>query len=164
MNPVPGYQVREATAADLDAIVALMPRLAGFDVPEVRNPLHLWQEDAELARRWAAGEADCEVVVAEGSDGTIVGFALARLRPELLSGEPSAHLEAIALAPEAEGSGAARSLLNDIETRVRNRGAESMSLHVFAVNARARRFYEREGYDGELMRYIRRFGNEGESE
>ena len=30
-----------------------------------------------------------------------------------------------------------------------------MTLHVFAVNERARRLYEQAGYDGELMRYIK---------
>jgi ribosomal protein S18 acetylase RimI-like enzyme len=30
-------------------------------------------------------------------------------------------------------------------------------LHVFATNERARRLYERAGFDGELLRYIKRF-------
>ena len=39
---------------------------------------------------------------------------------------------------------------------MRARGARSMSLHVFSTNMRARAVYERLGYDGELMRYIKR--------
>jgi DNA-binding transcriptional ArsR family regulator len=44
-----------------------------------------------------------------------------------------------------------------IERDVRARGALSMSLHVFARNTRARAVYERAGYSGELMRYIKHF-------
>ena len=54
-----------------------------------------------------------------------------------------------------EGRGIAKALLAMAETAARDLGAGSMSLHVFAVNARARGLYERAGYDGELMRYIK---------
>ena len=43
-----GYQVIDATASHGDAILALMPRLADYDVPESRNPRHLWEHDAEM--------------------------------------------------------------------------------------------------------------------
>lgn len=135
--------------------MALMPRLADFDVPASRNPEHLWQDDAELLRRWLAGEAQCLVHVAEDSGKRILGFSLVRLRPELLSHEPSAHLEAIALARNAEGKGVASALLEAAEASAREHGALTMTLHVFANNERARRFYDRAGYDGELMRYIK---------
>lgn len=147
--------VRPATAADGDAMLSLMPRLAAFDVPEGRDPRHLWESDAALLRDWLSGRANgCRVQVA--SDGErIVGLAMVSLRPELLSKAPSAHLEAIAVAPGCEGQGLGRRLLQAAEDDARAQGARSMSLHVFAVNTRARRLYERAGYDGELLRYIK---------
>ncbi len=153
------YSVRPARADDRDEILALMPRLAAFDVPESRNPKHLWMSDARLLERWAEGDEDaCLVHVAvEEESGVIVGLAIATLRPELLSEEPSSHLEAIAVAEGMSGKGIGRLLLDAVEDEVRARGAQSMTLHVFASNTRARDFYEKSGYHGELMRYIRSF-------
>jgi len=148
--------IRKARKNDAAAVLALMPRLADFDIPPARKPEHLWEHDAELLREWLRDEAeDCYVFVADAGAGGVVGMAMYRLRPELLSDEPSAHLEAIAVDRAAEGQGVAARLLVACEEDARRRGALSMTLHVFACNLRARAFYDRSGYDGELMRYTK---------
>ena len=54
--------IREATTADADGMRALIPRLAGFDLPPRRNPRHLWMHDLELLERWVAGdEPECRI-------------------------------------------------------------------------------------------------------
>ena len=137
-------------------MMALMPRLSEFEIPDSRDPEHLWRDDAALLQSWIAGVADdCLVHIAEDNDGVILGLTLVRLRPEPLSHEPSAHLEAIAVAKGAEGKGIAKALLDTAEDEARRHGAQTMTLHVFSTNARARRFYERSGYDGEIIRYIK---------
>lgn len=151
----PGYRIVDADSTHGEAMLALMPRLADYDVPESRNPRHLWEHDAEMMRNWLAGDAECLVHAAVDNDDKVLGFTMVTLRPELLSHEPSAHLEAIALDTAAEGRGIAAALLAAAEASARTHGACSMTLHVFAVNKRARRLYERAGYDGELMRYIK---------
>jgi ribosomal protein S18 acetylase RimI-like enzyme len=133
-------RIEPADPVDCEAILALFPRLASFELPNGRNPDHLWGGDAEMLRNWAtAGNNDCLVHVARESDGTIVGVTMVSLRPEMLSHSPSAHLEAIAVAEIAEGSGVGQALMEAAEAGARERGALSMSLHVFATNARARR-------------------------
>ena len=154
-NDLMEFEVRNATPADGDAMMALMPRLADFDVPTSRNPQDLYRDDARLLQRWLDGEEACLVQVAANGEGTVLGFTLARLRPELLSHRPSAHLEAIAVDTSAEGKGVAKALLDAAEANAKAQGALSMTLHVFASNTRARSFYEHLGYDGELMRYIK---------
>ena len=75
------YKIRSATAADGNAMLALMPRLSEFEIPESRNPEHLWRDDAVLLRKWIAGDTDdCLVHVAEDGDGEILGLTLVRLR------------------------------------------------------------------------------------
>lgn len=149
------YIIRDATAADGTAMLALVPRLAAFDIPARREPQHLWRDDAALLQRWLDGEGDnCIVQVAEGS-GAILGFTLTSLRPEPLSQLPAAHLEAIAVSREAEGRGIASALLDACEKQASARGAQFMTLHVFAANQRARAVYEKCGYEGELIRYIK---------
>ena len=152
------YTIRDATTADGEAMLALMPRLADFEVPASRNPEHLYRDDAKLLQRWLDGKEECLVQVAETDAGKIAGFTLVRMRPEMLSGDPSSHLEAIAVNESAEGKGVARSLLNAAEQGAKDRGALTMTLHVIASNARARAFYDRSGYDGELVRYIKAIG------
>lgn len=150
------FSVRPARAEDREEMLALFPRLAAFDVPESRIPEHLWLHDAAMLERWASGDQDdCLVHVAVDASATIVGIAMATLRPELLSKEPSSHLEAIAVAEGLSGKGIGSLLLNAIEKDARSRGAGSMTLHVFATNTRARGFYEGKGYHGEVMRYIK---------
>lgn len=151
-----GFQVRQAVYEDGEAILALMPRLASFDVPKSRNPLDLWRSDAAMLQRWLDGEAtECLVHVAVDDAEKVLGFTLVSLRPELLSHEPSAHLEAIAVGEGAEGMGVGRELLATAESEAQAHGAQTMTLHVFASNIRARGFYEQSGYDGELLRYIK---------
>jgi ribosomal protein S18 acetylase RimI-like enzyme len=150
------FHIRSAVDEDGDAILALMPRLASFDVPKSRNPVDLWRSDAAIFQRWLDGEApECFVHVAEDNAQRVIGFTLVSLRPELLSHEPSAHLEAIAVCEDAQGTGVGQALLAAAEAEARAKGAKTISLHVFAVNTRARDFYEKSGYDGELLRYIK---------
>ena len=145
--------IEQAQPANLETILKLLPRLASFDVPVNRNPDHLWQGDAELFRDWAAGNRlDVHVRVAIAAE-QIVGVAMVSFRKELLSSEPSAHLEVLVVDKSAEGQGVASALMDDIEKYSANKGAKWMSLHVFANNTRARAVYERHGFEGELLRY-----------
>ncbi|MBT8085818.1 MAG: GNAT family N-acetyltransferase [Woeseia sp.] len=149
------FTIREATTHDGDAMLALMPRLADFEIPERRDPRHLWQDDQALLRRWLSGERDASLVQVAENDDDLLGFSLTSLRPEPLSHAPAAHLEAIAVAKNAEGLGVATALLAACEENARAHGAQFMTLHVFAGNTRARSLYERCGYEGELLRYIK---------
>ena len=113
-----------------------------------------------MLRQWISGETDdCLVQVAERDGGAILGFTLVRLRPEALSHDPSSHLEAIAVSKDAEGKGVARALLCAAEEEAARHGALTMTLHVISTNTRARKFYERSGYDGEMLRYIKPIAN-----
>ena len=75
-------------------------------------------------------------------------------REEMLSHDPSAHLEAIDVDPRALGTGLGKRLMRHCEARVRELGATSLTLHVFQRNARARALYAAEDFDEELIRAI----------
>jgi uncharacterized protein (DUF924 family)/ribosomal protein S18 acetylase RimI-like enzyme len=150
------YELRDAVAGDFAAIEELLPRLAEFELPPGRRPEHLWSGDGQLYAAFFAGERpECIARVAVDAAGRVVGSALVTLRPEMLSGAPSAHLEALMIARSEEGRGLGRRLLDDASAQAAARGARSMTLHVFANNRRARRLYEGAGFSGEMLRYSR---------
>ena len=75
------FQIRSAEHEDGEAILALMPRLASFDVPKSRNPLDLWRSDAAMLQRWLDGKtAECFVHVAVEDTQEVLGFTLVSLR------------------------------------------------------------------------------------
>ena len=151
--------IRPANPGDVEAMVAILPRLAEFELPPNRKAEDLWTGDADTLRAWAGGDetlADVLRVLAADAEGHgVVGVALVRLQPEFKSKAPSAHLEAIAIAPVADGHGIGKRLLAEAEATSRAAGALSMTLHVFANNERARSVYDRAGWNGELLRYVK---------
>ncbi len=139
-------------------MTALLPQLADFQVPERRNPIDLWQSDAQLLGEVVAGTATMTFadVIVDTRDKPH-GLVLITLREELMSHAPSAHLEAIVVSPEKRGQGLGQKLLQHAEGAAAGRGARSLSLHVFSNNLRARGLYDQAGYDSELIRAIKWF-------
>ena len=156
------YQIRQALPEDKNILCALLPRLAAFDVPDGRNPDDLWLGDEQTLLKWFAGDAPNILVHVATSNaptsgnGEILGLTMVSLREELLSHEPSAHLEAIVVTDAAAGQGIGKALMANAEEKAWAAGAKSMSLHVFSNNHRARHLYARTGYDEELIRCYKR--------
>jgi ribosomal protein S18 acetylase RimI-like enzyme len=149
-------EIREPRCDELDAMLELLPLLASFEVPARRNPDDLWRDDAALLRSVMDGERDdCAAMVAVDGDGSVLGVALIRMRPEPMSGAPSAHLEAIAVARDAEGRGIGAKLMAEAESEARRRGATCLTLHVFEANTRALQLYSRLGYTPEYKKCIK---------
>ncbi|MEL7310160.1 MAG: GNAT family N-acetyltransferase [Pseudomonadota bacterium] len=154
-------QISVAQASDQPAILDLIPMLADFDVPAARNPDDLWMSDAELIRQHFAGSApQTRVLVVKGAEQQLLGFALVSIGEEPLSHASNAHLEAIVVAPEGRGLGLGRRLMAATEHLAREEGVSSVTLNAFANNRRARNLYESLGFDGELIRYIKRLPSE----
>ncbi|MEM7762744.1 MAG: N-acetyltransferase [Pseudomonadota bacterium] len=148
--------VRDARIEDRAAVLELLPSLADFDLPSHRNPEHLWRGDAALVEQHLAGESESTfLLIAETASVPVAGLALTTLKPELLSGAPSAHLEALAVSQGQRGLGLGRQLLQATQLRAKVEGAQSLTLHVFASNTRARSVYEAAGFEGELLRYTK---------
>ena len=148
-------EIRPAVADDADAMLAILPRLATPDLPPSRNPEDLWMSDAERLKQWRDGDVEHVRIQVATADGTVAGLAMVSLRPEPLTGDPSAHLEALAVADGYEGLGIGRRLIHAAEQDAARQGAKSMTLHVLTENERARALYERAGFDTELVRYIK---------
>jgi ribosomal protein S18 acetylase RimI-like enzyme len=143
---------RTATPDDAPALAALGK--ATF----VATFGHLYKpEDLEIflqnhsPETWAKELADpaFEVRIAE-LDGTMVGYT--KLGPPHLPFEPrgeAAELRQLYVLEEMKGQGVARTLIDWVIDRARERRADHLYLSVFTDNHRARRFYEKLGFEAE---------------
>ena len=155
-------QLRLAEDRDEAQVLALLPRLHAFPVHERRNPKDLWQHDAAHAKAHFAGEAtDCFIFVADAAPteeaSVVAGLVMVTMQGEFMSHEPGAHLEALVVNDGYEGQGRGRRLMEIAEAEARERGAQSITLHVFNSNERAAALYRRQGYDFEVQRCIKWF-------
>jgi ribosomal-protein-alanine N-acetyltransferase len=75
-----------------------------------------------------------------GADGTVIGYFVA------MRGVDEVHLLNITVAPDFQGQGWGRVLLDALALWARGQGAQWLWLEVRASNARAQRIYEHHGY------------------
>ena len=90
-----------------------------------------------------------EVRVAE-KDGRMVGYA--KIGPPHLPFEPrgeAAELRQLYVIEEMKGQGVAHALIDWVIDQARRRRADHLYLSVFTENHRARRFYEKLGFEAE---------------
>ncbi len=126
------WQLRHATPADVDAIMALETSTFENDA---------WSPEA-MARDIA--DPNCYYLVAFPPDepGRIEAYA-GLLAPR---GAPEGDIQTIAVAPVARGRGLGRTLMQALIGEARKRGAREVFLEVRADNPSAQRLYERLGF------------------
>jgi len=76
-------------------------------------------------------------VLVAAIDGQVVGT---------ITGTPKGHLRGMAVLPEWRGSGVAAKLLGAIETHLHAQGSRQITLNTTVPLDRARKFYEKNGY------------------
>ena len=132
---------RRATPDDLEPIVQLMARAdarSGDWVPGGEaHPLTVGSDRVRLRRRIPDEDGFSEVAE---EDGRLVGFVNFEDR------EGVVHVSYLFVDPEFQGRGIGRELLGHAVDVARERGFPSATLVTAVANARARRFYEREGW------------------
>jgi len=100
---------------------------------------------------WAKELADTAFAVRVAElDGKLVGYA--KLGPPHLPFEPrgeAAELRQLYVLEEMKGQGVAHALIEWVIDRARDRRADHLYLSVFTDNHRARRFYEKLGFEQE---------------
>ena len=114
---------------DLDAVLPLEQALFPSDA---------WSAEAfwsELAR------PDTRHYVVAEAAGAVVGYA------GLLAVGPTADVQTVAVAPDAQGRGVGTALLGDLLATAARRGCTEVLLEVRAGNDAARRLYERAGFE-----------------
>ena len=146
--PTSGWTIRAAAPRDAGAIAALHVAswrwaYRGLLADDVLDALSV----DERAAIWTELLADDGIagLVAE-RDGALAGFASGGASRDDDATPETGEVTAIYLAEAAAGSGLARDLFSRIQEELRRRGFTRATLWVLESNARARRFYEREGW------------------
>ncbi|MCU1352599.1 MAG: hypothetical protein JWM05_1808 [Acidimicrobiales bacterium] len=146
---------RPATTDDADAIADVRVRAWQATYRGSMPDAYLDGLDpAEIARRWrtrlaaaaASGEDDgARAFVVTGDDERVVGVCAVGPDRDGADGAVG-ELWMINVAPEAWGGGFGVALLDRATTELATAGFTRAKLWVVSANARARRFYEREGW------------------
>ena len=137
-------EIREATAADVPAIVALLASdQLGQHREQVDGPL-----DDAYARAFAAVDADPNNLLVVGvADGAVVATLQLTFIPYLTHrGSLRAQVEAVRVSDDRRGQGLGEQLMRWAEQQARNRGCAMIQLTSNKARGDAHRFYERLGY------------------
>jgi ribosomal protein S18 acetylase RimI-like enzyme len=157
---------RDATPADAAALDAF------FDSVFCETFAHLYSREDLAAFLSSFGIADWEQQLGDPSfavriakvDGILAGYV--KIGPMKLPVErvgSSMLLDQLYVQGEHHGSGIARELMDWAIGEARRRGAEALYLTVFIENHRARRFYDRYGFQ-DVGRYDFMVGNQADED
>lgn len=153
-NSTSDLVIRLATSADDVTLSRLAERLALFEPPPWRTADEIARADARgMKNAVRAGQPHDQVFIAE-RQGMPVG-CLHILSTMDFFGRHHAHISVIATSGAAEGTGVGRALMEYAEQWARNRHLSLLTLHVFAANRRARKFYEKAGMEPEFLKYAK---------
>ena len=157
---------RDATAADLHAVDSVFRQSFCDTFAHLYAPADLAAFLGQFTPEGWAGEFDdpgYHFRVAE-IDGEIVGFV--KLGPSALPIETTTsaiELRQLYVLKEQHGSGLAAALTDWAIAEARQQGAQELYLTVYTDNHRARRFYERYGFE-EVGRYDFMVGNHADED
>lgn len=148
--------IRAGTADDRDFVILTAQRFAAFGPPAWRTAAEVVAGEVRCLDEYFDGRMPgCALLIAEDEQGRGAGFAFLEPHVDYFSGEPHGHIGMIAVTDAAEGTGAGAALMKAAEDWARGRGYAKLTLHVFENNRRARAFYERLGYQVEIVRYTK---------
>lgn len=147
--------IRPAVPADRGFVVRLANRLADFDPAPWRTRAELIAGDRRALESWFDAPAEGEAMLIAELDGTPSGCAYLLSVVDYFTGQSHGHLSVLAVSEMAEGRGVGSALLDACEFWARTRGSDRLTLHAMVANTRARHLYERRGYVGELIRYVK---------
>ncbi|MFE6840971.1 GNAT family N-acetyltransferase [Streptomyces sp. NPDC057705] len=146
--------VREMDGADIEAVSTIRVRgwqaaYAGI-VPRTYLDAMSVEDDAGRRRQWFSQRGrESKDLVAVGDRGPVGWICFGPCRGRLPGARRVGEVYALYVSPELIGRGIGRILLSEAHARMQDQGFEASALWVLRDNERARRFYERAGYQAD---------------
>jgi len=148
--------IRLFTPSDTTFIESLIPRFSEFDLPAWRQRDEIDNTNlASLKKAMETPESDSVIYIAEDETGKCAGFLHLQTQTDYFNGEKVAYISDVAVDSSFEGHGIGRILLDKAEEWARAEGCHLLSLYVFSNNSRARKIYEKLGFNEEVTKYIK---------
>lgn len=153
------YQIRTALPSDTDFIISLVARLSEFDLPQWRSRHEIDNANLlSIKNTLQQLQPDSLILVAEEQAGVAVGFIHLQTQTDFFSGEKQGYISELAVERSCEGHGIGFLLLARAEEWACTNGHSLLSLNVFANNSRARQMYTKNGFEEEVVKYIKMVG------
>ena len=148
MSETAGFDIRPVRDEDHPAVLGLSPRLTTGAAPW-RDPGRF----AAAARGWiesslAAAQDEGRAVLVAVLGGRVAGVVSLAERQHF-TGDRDAYIGELVTDRAVEGQGAGRALMAAAEKWAAERGLARITLETGARNHRARRFYEKAGFEEE---------------
>jgi GNAT superfamily N-acetyltransferase len=135
------FPVRTASLADVGQLIAMMSCLAAFE-----GYLDCFRVSTEeLLERAFGANPQCSILVADGDDGTLAGYAVYLVQPFTYDLRPSVTLKELFVDSDHRGRGVAIALLERLRQDARQLGAGRILWLVLPSNKAAKRLYRRFG-------------------
>ena len=149
-------RVRPSLPTDNEYITSLVTRFSEFDLPEWRTASEIDNTNRlSLQRALEQSQPDSAIFIAEDETEGPVGFVHLETQVDYFSGEKHGYVSDLAVSKSFEGRGVGRILLEAAEAWARSNGYRLLTLYVFSANARAKQVYERNGFQPELVKYVK---------
>jgi len=153
------YQVRTALPSDTDFIISLLARLSEFDLPQWRSRHEIDNTNLlSIKNALQQLKPDSLILVAVEKAGVAVGFIHLQTQTDFFSGEKQGYISELVVERSCEGRGIGLLLLERAEEWACTNGHSLLSLNVFADNSRARQMYTKNGFEEEVVKYIKVLG------
>ncbi len=137
-------EIRDADMQDAEALIPLFAEL-GYPVTA-----------GELRARLPAVQRAGDRVLVAAHDGTLAGFAVVHITPSLHRPAAVGRVTAIAVSPDAQGTGVGRDgLMHAAEEIVARAGSRRLEVTSGPTRAGAHAFYRRLGYAEMGIRFAR---------
>jgi GNAT superfamily N-acetyltransferase len=140
--------IRDARLEDTPVLAALMTVL-GYPTS---------QPDMSRGLNRVLADPAFRTLVAVAPDGKVVGFAGLRVGPTFSGDELEGEIVALVVDPTYRSQGVGAAIVHAGEQWAKERGASSMMLGTRGDRDRAHRFYAREGYTQDGLRFRKPFG------
>lgn len=150
--------VRRYQPSDRSAVLGLVGRFTEFEAPAWRSRRRIDQANYDALSQSVDSPAEGEAVFAAERGGLFAGFVHLQTKTDHFTGEAVGYVADLAVPPSSEGTGVAARLLDRAADWARDEGFRLLTLDVFDRNDRAKRLYEKQGFERDTVQYTRQVG------
>lgn len=149
-------QIRQHQPSDNEFILSLVSRFSEFELPEWRQRAEIdGTNQASMERALNQPGPDSAIFIAEDENGKQAGFIHLQTETDYFRDEKYGYISDLAVDAAFEGLGIGRTLLETAEAWARTKGYRLLALYVFSGNRRARQLYEKNGFQEEVIKYVK---------